>query len=90
MNRWDGIDPIRARLRVLVKAVGDEVARLRTSERGENELEQAWVGLVAALDLGPEPEVRSCPFCRRAILRLAVRCRYCMKSSPVESSAARE
>jgi hypothetical protein len=85
MNQWDGIDPVRTRLRVLVGHVESAIAKQRTPEGARNEaLEQAWLALVAELALGHEPEVRSCPFCRRSILLLAVRCRYCMKSSPVE------
>jgi len=91
MDQWDGIDPVRTRLRVLVAHVESALGKLRTEEGRSNQvLEQAWVNLVAALALGLEPVVRSCPFCRRSILQLAVRCRYCMKSSPVEQGPVPE
>ncbi len=90
MNQWDGIDPIRTRLRVLVAQVENALGKLRTEETdSKRDLEQAWVSLVEALALGHEPEVRSCPFCQRAILHRAVRCRYCMKSSTVPVAPAR-
>ena len=91
MNEWDGIDPLRTRLRVLVAHVESTIAGLRTTAGDSKEaLEQAWANLVVGLDLGLEPEVRSCPSCRRSILKVAVRCRYCMKSSPAEPSRATE
>jgi hypothetical protein len=83
MDQWDGIDPIRTRLRVLVAHVDSTIASLETAEGGSKQaLEQAWANLVGGLALGEEPEVRTCPSCGRSIMRAAVRCRYCMKFSP--------
>jgi hypothetical protein len=44
-------------------------------------LRAAWHDLVKALALGPEPELRACPSCTRAIIREASRCRYCWTRS---------
>lgn len=89
MNQWDGIDPIRTQLRVLVAHVDRTMTSLRAAEGdSKQELEQAWANLVVALALGAEPEVRRCPSCGRSILQRAVRCRYCMKFSSMESTPA--
>jgi len=89
MNQWDGIDPIRTRLRVLVAHVESTIAGLRTAETDDKQaLERAWASLVVGLDLGREPDLRTCPSCRRSILHAAVRCRYCMRSSPAGTSQA--
>ena len=91
MNQWDGIDPIRTRLRVLVARVESTIAGLRTAGgNGQQALEEAWASLVAGLDLGREPDLRSCPSCGRSILQAAVRCRYCMKSSDAGTSHTSE
>jgi hypothetical protein len=39
----------------------------------------AWSGLVAALALGPEPQMRLCPVCEEAGMRAATRCGYCWR-----------
>jgi len=86
-TQWDGVDPERTRLRALVARIDDEVTILSLPDasvhaKATERLTEAWNGLVTALALGPEPEVRRCPFCQRSVLRAATRCRYCMKSSP--------
>jgi hypothetical protein len=84
MDTWDGIDPMRTRLRVLVARVENAITSLRTAGGASKEaLDQAWAELVVGLALGSEPELRSCPSCGRSIFQRAVRCRYCMKFSPV-------
>ena len=89
MDTWDGIDPMRTHLRVLVASVENAINSLRTAEGGQKQaLDQAWAKLVAGLALGSEPELRSCPSCGRSIFQRAVRCRYCMKFSPIAPRAA--
>ncbi len=89
MTEWDAIDPTRTRLRVLVAHVESTIAGLQTAEGNDKQaLERAWASLVVGLDLGREPDLRSCPACGRSIIRAAVRCRYCMKSSPAGTSQA--
>jgi hypothetical protein len=91
MDTWDGIDPIRTHLRVLVARVENAITSLRTPDGSSRlALDQAWAELVAGLALGSEPELRSCPSCGRSIFRRAVRCRYCMKFSPVAPSRVAE
>ena len=94
---WDAMEPERSRLRALVERVSTELSALVSSESSEpgarrastDRLTGAWTVLVEQLALGPEPSLRRCPFCRRSVLRVAVRCRYCMKkSSPAESGPA--
>jgi hypothetical protein len=38
---------------------------------------EPWAALVAALALGPAPELRDCPSCGKAGMRAATRCGYC-------------
>lgn len=91
MDQWDAIDPIRSRLRVLVAHVERALVNLPPAEGcSKQDLEQAWANLVVALALGHEPALRTCPSCARSILKVAVRCRYCMKFSPIEPSPALE
>lgn len=49
----------------------------------------SWASLVKLLDLGPEPEMRSCPACKGSIFRAATRCMHCWaKSAPPAVVAA--
>jgi hypothetical protein len=41
----------------------------------------SWASLVRLLDVGPEPEVRQCPFCTETIMRAATRCMHCWGKS---------
>jgi hypothetical protein len=91
MDQWDGIDPVRSRLRALVAHVEQALVGLAPAQgHTKQQLEQAWANLVSALALGDDPKVRPCPSCGRSILRVAVRCRYCMKFSPPEPARALE
>jgi hypothetical protein len=53
-QQWDGIEPVRSHLRVLVARVGAELVRLETSQPGETSrgelqpLTQSWQELVSA------------------------------------------
>jgi hypothetical protein len=86
-QQWDGIEPVRSHLRVLVARVGAELVRLETRPSGEpshgelQPLTESWRELVVALALGEEPALRSCPHCHRQVLCQATRCRYCMRQS---------
>ena len=42
-------------------------------------LRAAWADLVDQLALGPEPELRECPFCQHVGMRAATRCGHCWK-----------
>jgi hypothetical protein len=85
---WDGIDPARSRLRLLVARVDDELAKVE-GDRAQAlvGLSGAWAKLVGELALGDEPSMRDCPHCKRSILYVAVRCRYCMSRSPAAGPA---
>jgi hypothetical protein len=90
----DGLDPARSRLRALVGRVEAELARLEASLPAQERngdvtaLNHSWRELVAALALGEEPVLRSCPHCRRQVPREATRCRYCMKQSEATPGSA--
>ena len=71
-------DPRLTRLRSLVASVQLE---LDGGETNQGSSRAAWDDLVKALALGPEPELRDCPSCERAIIREASRCRYCWARS---------
>lgn len=43
----------------------------------------AWRRLVVGLELGPEPEVRTCPHCGRIGMAKATRCGFCWNATPV-------
>jgi hypothetical protein len=88
MLRFSG--PELTRLRNVVADVGKAIALVRagdTAPPAEREgpttaLEMTWSRLVDMLDLGPEPEMRECPTCKRPGLLGATRCGYCWSSLP--------
>jgi len=67
-------DPRRHKLRGLVQTLERELEAL-PGDRDAAKL--ACAGLVAALDLGPEPEVRACPKCGTLGMLGASRCGHC-------------
>jgi hypothetical protein len=69
----DTPDPRLTHLRGLVATVEREVQ----TQLPEGPLRVAWDDLVKALALGPEPPLRPCPACARAVPVDASRCRYC-------------
>jgi hypothetical protein len=81
-------DGARGALRAIVATIDREISRLSESTRSEandttNELRSSWAELVELLVLGPVPEVRECPVCRRIGMRAATRCGHCWtKLSP--------
>jgi hypothetical protein len=50
--------------------------------RASEQLGVTWRRLVALLALGPPPELRTCPYCKHEIRRVATRCIQCWKQSP--------
>lgn len=83
---WDVLEPQRSRLRMLAAGVDRHVSLLAAADGTRSAadfaaLMEAWQNLMRALDLGPEPQLRACPSCARAILHEATRCRYCMTKS---------
>jgi hypothetical protein len=83
-TKLEPLEPQRSRLRALVADVESEVGVLVSGAAGGaliEPLKGAWAALVKGLALGPDPELRPCPFCRRGILQEASRCRYCLKNS---------
>ena len=88
MLRFSG--PELTRLRNLVADVGKAIALARVGDAAppaEREgpttaLDITWSRLVNMLDLGPEPEMRECPTCKRPGLIGATRCGYCWSPLP--------
>jgi hypothetical protein len=76
-------DSRRSRLRAIVAAIERDLARLSpdvTSDNGATPaggLRASVADLVQALALGPEPEYRRCPVCRRVDMRAATVCGHC-------------
>lgn len=81
-----GPDPARSRLRATVSAIDREISRLASQNTGGdssvplNSLIESFADLVEQLELGPEPEVRECPVCKKIGMRAATRCGYCWAS----------
>lgn len=75
-------DAARSRLRATVATLNREMARLPAQVANDSGYEVSdllapWADLVAQLALGPEPEVRECPFCKHIGMRAATLCGYC-------------
>ena len=71
-------DERRSRLRTMVAAIDEAMEGGGTS----GSLKDAWKRLVTTLDLGPEPEVRTCPSCQGIGMRAASRCGHCWVTLP--------
>ena len=65
-------DARRSRLRAIVAEMD-----LALTDAGTGPMRAAWHQLVAALDLGPEPAVKTCPSCGAIGMRAATRCGHC-------------
>jgi hypothetical protein len=65
-------DARRSRLRAMMTEV-----ELAMTASGTEGMRPAWDRLVAALDLGPEPDVRTCPSCGAIAMRAATLCGHC-------------
>ena len=68
-------DTHRVRLRRLVEANEHELAG--STEAASPTLRALWTDLLAALALGPAPELRACPACSQLGMRAASRCGHC-------------
>ena len=83
-----GPDAARSRLRATVATIEREISRIpRQVTSGDggsppDSLRASWTDLVEQLALGPEPEVRECPVCRRIGMRAARLCGYCWTTLP--------
>jgi hypothetical protein len=94
-SQFSGPDPARSRLRATVAATDREISLLQgqVTEKGtcpSSALVASWADLVEQLALGPEPEVRECPFCKHIVMRAATRCGYCWRTliPPAERDGA--
>lgn len=77
-DHFDATERTRAELREAVAAVDAHVQHLPgTSTAAEGGLPEAWASLVKLMNLGDEPELRSCPKCGRSGMRAARRCGHC-------------
>src|SRR5687768_14561323 len=73
-------DARRSNLRTLGARVDLQLDRLATHPTADAEvieLRTAWQDLFGALQLGPEPETRTCPSCGALAMRAATRCGHC-------------
>ncbi len=80
-----------SRLREILATMGREIALLPdgTSAGTTNPLHDLYAKLVTQLALGPEPELRTCPNCRRSGMAGAKVCGFCwMKLEPLPRAAA--
>jgi hypothetical protein len=81
-----------SRLRALVAAVGKEIAlvpgtgAVAQGASPKAALEESWSQLVGMLDLGPEPEMRTCPRCGKPSMLKATLCGSCWSSLPALKS----
>ncbi len=77
-----------SRLRTLVEAVAEQVRLVTgtvasgTGATPKSALATTWSNLVEMLDLGTEPEMRTCPSCHGQCMVGATRCGNCWASLP--------
>jgi hypothetical protein len=82
-SRFSVPDAAQSRLRATIAMIERELARLPRPVAGEATgasptcLLASFADLVEQLALGPEPEVRPCPVCKRIGMRAATVCGYC-------------
>jgi hypothetical protein len=86
---------VRSQLRVLIANIDQRLSVFATQETSREskapleELLPFWKKMVGLLDLGPEPEVRTCPTCGYFAMRAATRCSYCWtKLLPLEDASS--
>lgn len=72
-------DATRSRLRALVATIDREIALVpeQGAAKPSGGLLASWSELVGLLALGPEPEMRACPVCKRLGMREATLCGFC-------------
>jgi hypothetical protein len=82
-------DDYLSRLRASVAEIERHIAALPTCLRADDRSREAsqglaasWAALVEQLALGPEPERRQCPVCKRSGMLAAFRCGYCWTKFP--------
>ena len=81
-------------LRAAVAAVDREMDKLasrstNTGAAATVPLLTAWRDLVGKLDLGPPPQLRSCPVCGHLGMRTATRCGHCWSTlAPLDEQGA--
>jgi hypothetical protein len=68
-------DGKRSRLRAICADLDRELKGLGDAEGAA--VRAVWRDLFGALDLGPEPEVRTCPACKATAMLAASRCGHC-------------
>lgn len=81
-NLTRSLDPARTRLRATLAIIQNELNLLNVPAQGNNNpeiLRMAFLDLVNQLDLGPEPEIRECPFCGHFGRVEAKLCGYCWR-----------
>ena len=77
----------RSKLRAIVADIEGQVpalsSQLPAAEKSAvpARFAASWAALVELLALGPEPQMRKCPFCNSAIQKAATRCMHCWKQS---------
>jgi hypothetical protein len=90
-------DSKRSRLRATIATIERELARFPTEVTNDNRatpadgLRASVADLVEQLALGPEPEYRQCPACKRVGMRVATVCGHCwtkLAAPPVPASVA--
>jgi hypothetical protein len=84
-----------SRLRILVAAVGKEIALAPGATTVESQtprsaLDTTWSRLVEMLDLGTEPELRECPKCKHLCTLGASRCGRCWASLPAAKAQEKQ
>ncbi len=81
-------DGQRSKLRAMAAQLDGAVSELLLQDtvdgyaRSTQTLAAHWAGLVELLALGPEPQVRNCPFCQELVMKAATRCGFCWKRFP--------
>ena len=90
----DGPDPVRSRLRTAVAEVDRQLSLLRSEDAAASKTTAAdgllarWADVIELLALGPEPEVRECPYCGHKGMRAATRCGHCWAKLTPPSTAS--
>jgi hypothetical protein len=74
---------VHVQLRAVIADMNHQLERLLHQANSEEaqktvaEVMASFAALVKLLALGPVPEVRECPFCKRTVMRAATLCGYC-------------
>jgi hypothetical protein len=84
----------RSKLRAIVADIQGQVSAISTQFPAAQQAAVAarfavsWAALVELLALGPEPDMRKCPFCDSSIQKAATRCMHCWKESHAPAEPA--